>query len=325
VAETTVLDRWSGKGVKLSKVIDAVAGLSGDRRSSPPRTACMTLVAVARSDEQARRATEALRVLANSHPARILLLRPEPDEVASLDADASLYGCQTDHNRLHFEEIVLHVGGQAARHLDSVAEPFTLSDLPVGVWSVSSIPDPSDPLLSIATASLIDSRDAPDVSELRSVLRLTRNHAVVDLSWNRLAPLRELVASLFDHPSTRRWVELLERAEVSGKDGPRRLIGGWLIAQSRLSPRNVSVRDAQHVSVKLTARDQGSTATFSVTRPEGQRLLVGEAVLPDGEVLKASSDLPSDPVAMSLAAALTLLRPDPVWERALSAVAALAD
>lgn len=325
MAETSVLDQWSGQGVKLSDVLDAVAGLSVDGHVSPPRTACMTLVAVARSDEQAKQATEALRALANCHPARIVLLLPDPDQVASLDAHALLYGCETDHHRLNFEEIVLRIGGQAAKHLDSVAEPFTLSDLPVGVWYVNSIPDPSDPLLSIATAALIDSRDAPDVSQVRNVLRLTRNQPVVDLSWKRLAPMRELLASLFDHVSTRRWVELLDHAEVSGKNGPRRLIGGWLIAQTRLAPKNISVHDAQHVSVALTAHDQSGTASFNVERPEGQRILAGEAVLPDGETLRATSDLPNDQIATSLASALTQLRPDPVWERALSAVAALAD
>ena len=318
-----VLDRWSGEGVRLSEVVTAVASLHDRSREPHARTttAVMTLVAVAAEEDHARRAAEAMRTLAGHHPARIVLVRPYPDEAAYLSAEATLYGSGGDE----FIEVVFDVRGQAARHLDSLVEAFTLPDLPVAVWYVSSLPDPGDPLLGVATVVVLDSRDAPDVSQLRGVLALARRSTVVDLCWKRLAPCRELVAGLFDPPHCRLWLPRVERAEVAGKSGPRRLLAGWLVAQTSLSPKNVTTRDARHVSLGLRARGPGGEASFSLERPEGQRLFAAEAMVPGGAAVRGTAELPDDPLATSLAAALTQMSPDPVWERALSVAAAVPD
>ena len=320
------VDHWSGAGVHLSQVVGALAELR-DRSSShtSARTAVMTLVAVAPGDEEARAATEALRSLAGHHPARIVLLRPDPDAVAHLDARVALYALEGDQHRACFEDVHLDVAGQAALHLDSLVEAFTLSDLPVVVWYVRSMPEAADPLLSVATAVLVDSRDAPDPGQLRSLLQLARRRTLVDLSWSRLRPWRELLAALFDPPASREWFDALERVEIAGKTGPRRLLGGWLAAQTGVSPRRITLHDARHVSIRMQAGKDGRTATFAVERPDDQRLVSAEAVIPGGPTLRATSLLPDDPLAGSLANALTHLRPDPVWERALSTAAALAD
>jgi glucose-6-phosphate dehydrogenase assembly protein OpcA len=329
VADTVVLDRWSARGVRPAEVAAALATLRDARAGHGgwARTAVMTFIAVASTEEQAHEAAEALRSLAGNHPARIILLRPDPDQVASLSARATLYALGSSGQSVTFEEVLLEVGGQAALHLDSVVETFTLSDLPVAVWYVGAVPEASDPLLTIASAVLIDSRDASDVGHVRALLQLARRRTVVDLSWKRLEPWRELLAGLFNEagPSDERptWLEGLEQAEVAGKSGPRRLLGGWLVAQTGLSPARVAISDAQHASLRLRCHRGGETAEFTVERPEGQRLLVAGAALPGGTQLRAAMQLPEDPLAGSLAAALTHLRPDPVWERALSGATAL--
>lgn len=321
------LDHWYGEGVHLSDVVAALAELRDQSagHGSSARTAVMTLVAVAPGDDQAYAATDALRSLAGHHPSRIVLVRPDPDSVAHLDGRATLYALDQDHTRVCFEEVRLDVGGQAALHLDSLVEAFTLSDLPVVTWYVSSIPDASDPLLSVATAILIDSRDAPDPGQLRSLLQLARRRTLVDLSWSRLQPWRELLASLFEPAPNRIWLDDLEEVNIAGKEGPRRLLGGWLAAQTGIAPRRISLRDARHVSIELVGRRDGRTATFTVGRVEGQRLVAAEAAVPGSAPLLATALLPDDPLASSLANALTHLRPDPIWERALSTATALAD
>jgi glucose-6-phosphate dehydrogenase assembly protein OpcA len=323
VAAPAVLDRWSGEGMRLSEVVSAVASLHDPSRRGHARTttAVMTLVAVAAAEDHARLAVDAMRAIAGHHPARILLVRPYPDEAAYLSAEATLYGSGEDE----FVEVSFDVRGQAARHLDSLVEAFVLPDLPVAVWYVSSVPDPADPLLGLATVVVLDSRDAPDVSQLRGVLALARSSPVVDLCWKRLGPCRELLAGLFDPPQCRVWLPRVGRAEVAGKSGPRRLLAGWLVAQTSLSPKNVTTRDARHVSLRLWAGQPGDEASFSVERPEGQRLFAAEALVPGGAPLRATAELPDDPLATSLAAALTQMSPDPVWERALSVAAAVAD
>jgi hypothetical protein len=54
-------------------------------------------------------------------------------------------------------------------------------------------------------------------------------------------------------------------------------------------------------------------------------LVAAEAVIPGQAPLRSTSPLPEDPLATSLADALTHLRPDPIWERALSTATALSD
>jgi glucose-6-phosphate dehydrogenase assembly protein OpcA len=321
VADPVEVDHWHGDGIRLSAVISALADLRDQSAAhfSSARTAALTLVAVAGGDEEAYGATGALRILAGHHPSRILIVRPQSDSVAHLEARATLYALDNDRHRMNFEEVRLDVGGQAALHLDSLVEAFTLSDLPVVVWYVNSIPDPSDPLASIADAILIDSRDAPDPGQLRSVLQLARRRAVVDLSWFRLRPWRELLAGLFEPPGNRELLEQISSVAVAGKIGPRRLIGGWVAAQTGCALRRVSLHDDRHLNIRITA----GAASFTVERVEGQRLVAAEASLADGSVLRATSPLPDDPLGTSLADALTHLGPDPVWERALSTATAL--
>jgi glucose-6-phosphate dehydrogenase assembly protein OpcA len=282
-----------------------------------------TLVAIAPGDERAYSAMRALRALGGHHPARIVLIRPDPDEVATLDGRATLYAVAADAHPLHFEEVILRVGGQAAHHLDSLVEAFTLSDLPVVVWYVGSVPDPTDPLLTLATAVLTDSRDAADAGQLRTLLELARRRTVVDLSWIRLEPWRELLAGLFDPPAARPWAQAVESVEVTGKTGPRQLLGGWLAAAFGLTPSQVRLVDARHVEVRVTCRRGNESALFEVGRGDVQRTVSAEAALPAGPSPHHSMALADDPLATSLAHALTHLEPDAVWERALSGAALL--
>jgi glucose-6-phosphate dehydrogenase assembly protein OpcA len=282
------------------------------------------------SDEQAYAATRALRALGRHHPARIVLLRPDPDQVATLDGRAALFAVEADGHQVHFEEVTLVVGGQAANHLDSLAEAFTLSDLPVPVWYVGDIPDPTDQLLSVATSVIVDSRDAAGTGRLRALLELARRRTVVDLSWIRLQPWRELLAGLFDPPERRPCLDAVEEVEVTGKIGPRQLLGGWLMSQLRLAPGQVQLVDAQHVEVRVVCRRGPDVATFEVGRGAAHRTVSAHCVISGGLAANPIPDsgqaipLADDPLATSLAEALTHLQPDAVWERALSAASGFA-
>jgi glucose-6-phosphate dehydrogenase assembly protein OpcA len=291
------------------------------------------MVAVIPTDEQAYAATRALRALGRQHPARIVLLRPDPDQVATLDGRAALFAVNADGHQVHFEEVTLAVGGQAANHLDSLVEPFTLSDLPVPVWYVGDVPDPSDQLLSVATAVLVDSRDAAGSGRMRALLELARRRTVVDLSWIRLQPWRELLAGLFEPAERRAWLQAVESVDVTGKIGPRQLLGGWLVSQLRLSPSQVHLEDAQHVEIRLVCRRGEETATFEVGRGTQQRTVSARSAIPGGgsghEAGTGAQSgsailLADDPLATSLAEGLTHLQPDPIWEHALSAASAFA-
>jgi glucose-6-phosphate dehydrogenase assembly protein OpcA len=317
VADAVAVDTWDGQGVRVGEVVNALTDLrhqAGERNTA--RTAVMTLIAVAPADDQAYGATRALRALGGHHPARILILRPDPYQVATLDARAALYAVNADGHLINFEEVTLWVCGQAAMHLDSLVEAFTLSDLPVALWYVNSVPEPTDPLLTVASAVLLDSRDAE--GQLRGLLELARRRTVVDLSWARLAPWRELLAGLFDPPDARAWLDGVTEVEVQGKTGPRHLLGGWLASQLDLRPNQVFLTDGRHVEVRVLCRHGSDTALFEVQRGDQHRTVSAQATLPSGTTPRQSIALAEDPLPTALATALTRLKPDVIWERALS-------
>jgi len=334
MANAVAVDTWDAQGVRLSDIVQALADLRHQSiGKNAARTAVMTLVAVVPADEQAYAATRALRSLGRHHPARIVLLRPDPDQVATLDGRAALYAVEadgTDGHPVNFEEVTLVVCGQAAHHLDSLVEAFTLSDLPVPVWYVGDVPEPADPLLTVATAVIIDSRDAAGSGQLRALLELARRRTVVDLSWIRLGPWRELIAGLFQPPEHRAWLDSVRSVQVTGKIGPRQLLGGWLAAQLQLMPHQVQLVDARHVEIRVECQRDGQTAVFEVGRGELRRTVSGRVTLPTGPSGRApvtedpqAIPLAEDPLATSLAEALTHLQPDAIWERALSAATSL--
>ena len=324
MADAVAVDTWSGEGVRVSDVVSGLAELrQGANEERSARTAVMTLIAVAPDDERARAATNALRSLGGRHPSRIVVLRPDPDQVASLDACATLYSVEGDGHQVNFEEVTLEVRGQAANHLDSIVDSFTISDLPVALWYVGSIPDPTDPLLSVATALLVDSRDAADTGRLRPLLAIARRRTVSDQSWIRLRPWRVLLAGLFDPPECRPWLQHVESVTVTGKVGPRKMLGGWLLSQLELMPRQITLEDARHVEITVTCRDRGDEATFEVTRAGSVKAISARAVLPDGPRPPLVFPLADDPLTTSLSEALTNLAPDIIWEKALSAATLL--
>jgi glucose-6-phosphate dehydrogenase assembly protein OpcA len=149
----------------------------------------------------------------------------------------------------------------------------------------------------------------------------------VDLSWIRLRPWRELLADLFVPPERPSWLETVESLEITGKVGPRQLLGGWLMAQLRLLPNQITLTDAQHVEIRLVCRRSAERATFEVGRGQAQRTVSSRALVP-GEPASAERGaairLAEDPLATSLAEGLTHLEPDIIWERALSAATLLA-
>lgn len=329
MAQAVVVDSWEGSGVRLGEVVAAVAELRHRSLTRPAtRTTVMTLVVVASSDEGAQMADQAIHALGGHHPARVVLVRADPDQAATLDAKAELYSiARTADDGAHpvaLEEVTLAVGGQAALHLDSLVDAFTLADLPTVVWYADALPDPADSLLSIAGAVMVDSRDADDAVALRRLLELARRRPVVDLSWIRLEPVRDLLGGLFDPPALRAYVSAVTKATVKGKSGPRHLLGGWLVAQLGLVSHQVKLIEARHVEVTLEAHIDAEVGTFDVGRLENRRAVWAGATVSTGPCPRQILPLPDDRLPSALASALTRLRSDGVWERALSAAGSLA-
>jgi glucose-6-phosphate dehydrogenase assembly protein OpcA len=329
VADALAVDSWEGNGVRLGEVVAALADLRHRSATrSAIRTAVMTLVVVAGGDGGAERAVRAVHALGAHHPARVVLVRADADQAATLDARAELFSTGAkvdgDGHPVAFDEVTLFVGGQAALHLNSLVDVFTLADLPVVVWYTDALPDPADSLLSIAEAVIVDSRDTCDAVAFRRLLELARRRTVVDLSWIRLQAVRDLLGGLFDPPALRPYVGAVTKATVKGKSGPRHLLGGWLMAQLRIASHQVQLVDARHVEVTLEAHLDGEVGTFDVGRLEARRAVWAGATVSSGPSPRQVLPLPDDGLTAALGNALTRLQPDGVWERALAAAGSLA-
>src|SRR5439155_1435568 len=79
---------------------------------------------------------------------------------AGIDAELRVHCIERDTRAVCFENMVLHVRGNTAHHLDSVVEPFTLPDVPVVVWLPHRLLTIDDPLLVAADRLVVDSRAA---------------------------------------------------------------------------------------------------------------------------------------------------------------------
>lgn len=312
------LNSWSATDVRLRDVVAALDGLRRPARLSSTRTSVLTLVIVAARRQRAERAVAAVHELGGRHPARcIVILHGAEGGEAGVDAEVRLMGSQAEGHAVWFEDVELTVRGAALGHLDSLIEPFTLPDLPVVCWFVDGLPAAGDPLLDAADVALVDARDFGDVACFATIDALCRDRPVVDLSWVRLRPWRELMARLFEGHEFRPFVAGVRAATVLGKTGPRHLLGGWLADRLGLSPSQLRLEEHRHASLRLDAFHDGRAGVFQVVREGLERVVVASARLQDGPAFETPLVLPEATPAWGLAEALSRLGRDPVYEQAL--------
>jgi glucose-6-phosphate dehydrogenase assembly protein OpcA len=314
----TVLGEWQGEQVAVGDVLEALAGLRRGEARTATRTSVLTLIVVAADADDAARAGATVAALGARHPARTLLLFPGPADAAKVNADVQLLCAEVEGADVWSEQVTLTVPDRLHDHLASLIEPFTLPDLPVAVWYVSDLPGLADPLLDTADTVLVDTKELGEVAAFASVAELCRRHTVVDLSWTRLRPWRELLAGLFEGSAFRPFAGQVEAAEVDGKEGPRHLLAGWLSSRLHLAPDRFTLQPARHVTLRLRA----GGAEFEVTRSEGERLVRARAEVEGGPHHRDVLPLPDESLPWSLADALTHLERDKVYEQALRAALA---
>jgi hypothetical protein len=289
---------WEGRGVSLGEVISALPDLrhQASGRGAATRTAVMTIVMVVGADDDPEVIAAPVRALGAHHPCRAVVLRPDPDSTPVVNAKAFLWRAEPTVSEGHpvfFEELHLHVGGQAASHLASIVGPFVLADLPVVMWFPDVLPDPADPLLRLANALVVDTR------------LVLPDHGAMGHSYRTL-------------------VQCICSASVTGKPGPRHILGGWLMSQLDLRARELVLTDSKHVGITLEAICQGEEGTFQVKRDDDARAVWAKATLSNGMSHSQALPLPDDSLTSALSSAISNLRADRVWERALAAAAALA-
>jgi glucose-6-phosphate dehydrogenase assembly protein OpcA len=300
------LNSWSATDVRLRDVLSALGSLRHATPLSSTRTSVLTLVVVATRRGPSERAVTALHELGGRHPARSIVVLPHSgSEESGIDAEVRLMGSRTDGRSVWFEDLELTVRGPAAEHLDSLIEPFTLPDLPVVCWYVDGLPRPEDPLVGSADVIMVDARELGEVECFATVESLCRHRPVVDLSWVRLQPWRELLARLFDGHEFRPFVAGVREARVLGKTGPRHLLGGWLADRLGLAPSQIDLKEHEHAGLCLHARHDGRKGVFEVARRGDERVVVASARIEGGPSFETPLVLPEATPAWGLAEALS--------------------
>jgi len=319
------LGSWRGEGVRVGEILDALAELRRSEPKAATRTSVVNLVMVAGDEEEAERACAAMHRLETGHPGRtVVLVRDAGATEAGLDAEVSLHGAEAGGHAVWSEDVRLRVKGALADHLYSLVEPLTLPDVPVAVWFLTRLPRPSDPVLAAAGFVIVDTREAAEDGSLAALTALAEHHHVMDLSWIRLQPWRELLGNLFEVRPFRPFVDGVRDVTISGKPGPRQLMAGWLSARLGLPASAVTLSDARHLTVCLTCDHEGTTGTFTVDRVAGERLVRSKAEVPGLPPYEDRLVLHDDSLPWSLGKALTRLEPHPSYGPSLRSAVSFA-
>ncbi|MHB8589195.1 MAG: glucose-6-phosphate dehydrogenase assembly protein OpcA [Candidatus Dormibacteraceae bacterium] len=245
-------DVWRGEGVSMGEVLVALSNIrkkfamaeADDKELPHPRNCVMTLLAVASTDAEERRAQRAVRAIGIHHPAQVIVIRDQPelrdgriDATITTDTLRPKLGCA-----MQCELITLRVRGAAGEHLAALIDPMLQSGVPNYLWWVGT---PAfgerelEDVLRICDGLFVDSArfDAPYRSFLQLKRLVSHSHqrlGVGDLQWARLEPWRESVAQFFAPMNRRPFLDGISEIGVdySGEGRGNRvaaaLLIGWL-------------------------------------------------------------------------------------------------
>jgi glucose-6-phosphate dehydrogenase assembly protein OpcA len=240
---------WSGEAVNMSKVLDALDDIRArfarsevdDLEHAHPRNCVMTLIAVAATQEEERRAERTCRLIGIGHPAQAIVIREDNtlegnhiDAWITADIQRPEMSCAVE-----CEIVTLHVRSAAADHLGALVDPLLVSGVPTYLWFVGTPPfgrREIDEGLSICDALVVDSaRFAEPYTSFRELAKvISRAHTKLglgDLQWSRLRPWREAIAQFFTPLDRRHFLDGMAEVGIDYEgEGRGNRIAGALLA-----------------------------------------------------------------------------------------------
>jgi glucose-6-phosphate dehydrogenase assembly protein OpcA len=203
------------------------------------RASVLNLIVVTDEDSAAE-VTRSVSNIAGRYPSRAIVLISDPEEQEpNLDFQlAAFCSARGGGAQVCAEQVTIHAEGPPAEHLESLAGPLLISDLPVFLWYPGPF-SPSSPefagMAALADRIILDSAAAEDcelsLREIAGLLEEEETPAVGDLQWVQLSPWRSLVAELFSSPERAGELGRLTGVEIQhAPDGECRalLFTGWL-------------------------------------------------------------------------------------------------
>jgi glucose-6-phosphate dehydrogenase assembly protein OpcA len=206
------------------------------------RASVLNLVAVT-DEDSAQDVGQVIHELSGHYPLRAILIISDPDEEeANLKIRLSAFCVErggAGGNQVCAEQITVHAEGPPAEHLESLAGPLLIPDLPVFLWYPNGVIPRSpecDGMAALADRLVLDSGAADDCE---AFLWGVANHlleergvpAIGDLRWAALSPWRSLVADLFASSDRAGELEKIRRVEIlhhAAGECQALLLAGWL-------------------------------------------------------------------------------------------------
>jgi glucose-6-phosphate dehydrogenase assembly protein OpcA len=221
------------------------------------RSSVLNLIVVT-DEESAPEITDSVSKLAGRHPARAVVLIADPEGESDVDVGLSAF-CHARGGgsaQVCAEQVTIHAEGPPARHLESLAGPLLIPDLPVFLWypgefsprspEFAAMADLADRIIVDSAAS--ESREAC-LREIAALIEDPEMPAIGDLQWVGLSPWRSLLADTFGAPERAGDLEKVESAEVlyaPGGENRALLLVGWLAYTLGWKPERTS-RDGQNI------------------------------------------------------------------------------
>ncbi|MDQ3864610.1 MAG: glucose-6-phosphate dehydrogenase assembly protein OpcA [Actinomycetota bacterium] len=221
------------------------------------RSSVLNLIVVT-DEESAPEITASVSKLAGRHPARVVVLIADPEGESNVDVRLSAF-CHAwggGGAQVCAEQVTIHAEGPPAMHLESLAGPLLIPDLPVFLWypgefsprsvEFAAMTDLADRVIVDSAAS--ESHEAC-LRELAALVEDPAMPAIGDLQWVGLSPWRSLLADTFGAPERVGDLERIERAEVlyaPGGENRALLLVGWLASTLGWRPEDTS-RNGQNI------------------------------------------------------------------------------
>ncbi len=224
-AESLATPVWEQKATSVRAIADQLAelwsvptaagasdGIVTEKGMPHARASVLNLIVTVVDPDAAERAVAAMMALGVRHPSRSIVLVANPEARGGIDARISTHcnALGADGDRICYDEVVLTVRGEAARHLPGIVAPLLVHDLPTCVWWPGDPPfgDPVfEQLVEMADRLIVDSSDFRNLLKgYRRLATVRHRSGVGDLSWERLGWWQELTAQFFDAPRFRRYL-----------------------------------------------------------------------------------------------------------------------